>query len=58
MAKHKLILHYSVRNGGDGSAYPQFSLSKELVEIDQEIMNELHGEGWGEECLSNLAHEG
>lgn len=29
---HQLTLHYSVSNGGDGSAYPQFSLSKELAQ--------------------------
>ena len=50
---HQLTLHYSVSNGGDGSAYPQFSLSKELVDIHQEIHNEFH-EGWGENCVGQI----
>jgi len=54
---HKLTLYYSVSNGGDGSAYPQFSLNEELVDIHQEIQNELHGEGWGEPCTGSIELE-
>lgn len=54
--KHTLTLYYSVSNGGDGSAYPHFSLSKELAEIDQEIQSEL-GEGWGEDCTGEITLE-
>lgn len=35
---------YSVRNHGDGSAYPEFFESKELADWDQE------DEEWGESC--------
>jgi hypothetical protein len=42
----KTNVWYSVRNGGDGSAYPQFMESRELCEIDQRFMDE----GWGEDC--------
>jgi len=38
---------YSVRNDGDGSAYPVFMESKALCEIDQYFMEE----GWGESCI-------
>jgi hypothetical protein len=51
--KHKLTLHYSVQNGGDGSAYPQFMSSKELAEYDQEHMDE----GWGEPCTGSITLE-
>jgi len=47
---HSLNLFYSISNGGDGSAYPRFSLIQELADIHQEIHNELRGEGWGEPC--------
>lgn len=42
----KTRFYYSVTNGGDGSAYPIFMESKELVEFDQANMDE----GWGEDC--------
>lgn len=48
--KHELTLHYSVRNGGDGSAYPRFMESEELAEFDQENMTE----GWGESCTGSI----
>jgi len=51
--KHKLELHYSVQNGGDGSAYPKFMSSKELAEYDQEHMDE----GWGEPCTGSITLE-
>jgi hypothetical protein len=43
---HTLKLFYSVRNGGDGSAYPTFMNSQALADYDQENMDE----GWGESC--------
>lgn len=45
---------YSVQNGGDGSAYPQFFENKRLTEIDQELMEE----GWGEPCNGYIEIEG
>ncbi len=52
----KTKIYYSVRNGGDGSAYPTFMESKELCELDQKFMPE----GWGEPCIGYLEieHEG
>jgi hypothetical protein len=46
----ELKIYYSVRNGGDGSAYPTFMESLELAEWDQEHMSE----GWGESCTGSL----
>jgi len=34
----KFVIHYSVQNGGDGSAYPQFMESSKLAEWDQNHM--------------------
>lgn len=42
-----LKLWYSIQNGGDGSAYPQFFESEALCRFDQDNMDE----GWGEPCL-------
>ena len=42
----KTTLWYSVRNGGDGSAYPVLMESQAQCEIDQRFMDE----GWGEPC--------
>jgi hypothetical protein len=42
----KTKIWYSVRNGGDGSAYPIFMEFKEMTELDQAFMDE----GWGEDC--------
>lgn len=53
---YTLTLHYSVSNGGDGSAYPQFSLSQDLVEIHQNIQSEFY-EGWGESCTGSITLE-
>lgn len=50
----KLILHYSIQNCGDGSAYPLFVESEELAEWDQEYMDE----GWGEPCTGSITVEG
>ena len=46
----ELTIYYSVRNGGDGSAYPTFMESKELAEWDQDHLYE----GWGESCTGSL----
>jgi hypothetical protein len=54
---HKLILYYSVSNGGDGSAYPIFCESEKIAEYHQEIESELRGEGWGESCTGKIALE-
>jgi hypothetical protein len=40
---NKKVIYYSIRNGGDGSAYPYFYESEELAEWDQEHLTE----GWG-----------
>jgi hypothetical protein len=53
---HKLTLYYSVSNGGDGSAYPQFCESEKIAEFHQEIQNEF-GEGWGESCTGEITLE-
>lgn len=47
-----LILYYSVSNGGDGSATPEFTTSKEVADIHQEIVN--FDEGWGEPCTGSI----
>lgn len=48
----KLTIHYSVQNCGDGSAYPQFSLDKRIVDIHQELEEE-----WGEPCTGSISLE-
>jgi hypothetical protein len=52
----KTKFYYSVGNGGDGSAYPQFFETEELAEWDQEFLLE----GWGESCVSyfEVEHDG
>jgi hypothetical protein len=49
-----LKIWYSVGNGGDGSAYPQWFENERLTEIDQELMME----GWGETCNGYIEVEG
>lgn len=51
----KLKVYYSISNGGDGSAYPHFSLDERLVDIHQKLVN--MGEGWGEDCTGFLELE-
>ncbi len=46
-------IFYSVQNGGDGSAYPEFMESMELADFDQEHMSE----GWGESCTGSITIE-
>ncbi len=48
-----LTVWYSVGNGGDGSAYPHFMESEELVEWDQDNMDE----GWGESCTGSISFQ-
>ncbi len=45
-----VTIWYSVSNGGDGSAYPQWFLTEEETEYDQENMSE----GWGETCNGSV----
>jgi len=53
MSKYSLELHYSVQNGGDGSAYPHLMESAALAEFDQANMYE----GWGESCTGSFVVE-
>ncbi len=53
MKTETIIIHYSVQNGGDGSAYPAFMSSAKLAEWDQDHMDE----GWGESCDGTLEIE-
>jgi len=53
MPTETIVIHYSVQNGGDGSAYPKFMASKKLAEWDQDHMDE----GWGESCDGTLEIE-
>jgi len=50
----ELILYYSVKNCGDGSAYPDFFESAELAEWHQEHQ----WEGWGESCTGKIVVTG
>jgi hypothetical protein len=50
---NKKVIYYSIRNGGDGSAYPYFYESEELAEWDQEHLME----GWGESCTGSVTIE-
>ena len=46
----KIIIAYSIQNGGDGSAYPQWFLSLEDAKLDQELAQD----GWGESCADTV----
>lgn len=46
----KIIVWFSIQNGGDGSAYPDWFLTEEEAEYDQENMYE----GWGESCIGSV----
>lgn len=50
----QLTIWYSVSNGGDGSAYPQWYETERLTEMDQDLMDE----GWGECCNGSITVEG
>ena len=41
---------FSIANGGDGSAYPQWFLTEDAAEQDQSDMEE----GWGESCTGSV----
>ena len=50
----KIKLWYSIRNGGDGSAYLDWFLTEKEAIKDQENM-----EDWGEPCYSSIdSYEG
>lgn len=51
---NKLTIHYSVENGGDGSAYPRLFDTKELADWHQNHLDE----GWGEPCTGEIVVEG
>lgn len=51
----KIVIHYSVKSGGDGSAYIQLMESKELAVLDQD--HDLYGEGWAETCTGSITVE-
>jgi len=46
----KIVVWYSIQNGGDGSAYPDWFLTEADARKDQEEMDE----GWGEPCYGNV----
>lgn len=46
----KVVVWYSIRNGGDGSAYPSWFLTEEQADDDQEGMDD----GWGEPCIGSV----
>ena len=52
--KDKLTLHYSVENGGDGSAYPRWFDTEALAAWHQDHLDE----GWGEPCIGTIVVEG
>ncbi len=41
---------YSIANGGDGSAYPDWFLTESEARTDQDNMVE----GWGEPCIGRV----
>lgn len=45
-----VLVYYSIRNGGDGSAYLRYFLNEEDAIDDQENMDE----GWGEPCYGSI----
>jgi hypothetical protein len=45
----KVVVWYSIQNGGDGSAYPAWFLTEEKAEYDQD-----QEEGWGESCIGSV----
>lgn len=48
-------VYYSVKNCGDGSAYPKFFQDEKVAEYHQEVWEE---ESWGEDCTGSLEIEG
>ncbi len=45
-----LTLWYSIRNHGDGSAYPHWFGSEATARKDQDLQEE----GWGESCIGSI----
>jgi len=43
----KIQVYNSIQNGGDGSAYSKYFLTRESAEEDQRAMYE----PWGEDCI-------
>jgi hypothetical protein len=54
MEVEPIVVYYSVSNGGDGSAYPQWYLSQEVVEWIQECYEPMYDMGWGEPCWGSV----
>jgi len=46
----KIKIWFSIQNGGDGSAYPMWLLTKKDADRDQDTMDE----GWGEPCNGSV----
>ena len=46
----KTEVWYSIQNGGDGSAYPMWFLTREEAEYDQAHLYD----GWGEDCSGSV----
>ena len=38
--QEKVVIYYSVQNGGDGSAYPVFMETERIALMDQDLMLE------------------
>jgi hypothetical protein len=53
----KLEIHYSVSDGGDGSAYPHFFESAELAELDQDFQRDVYDTGFAECCTGTIVIE-
>jgi hypothetical protein len=45
-----ITLWYSIRNHGDGSAYPHWFGSEATADKDQDLQEE----GWGESCIGSI----
>jgi len=52
--QEKVVIYYSVQNGGDGSACPVFMETERIALMDQDLMLE----GWGEPCVNSLTIHG
>lgn len=46
----KVNVYYSIRSGGDGSAYLAYFLTEQEAYNDQDSLDE----GWGELCLGKI----
>ena len=52
----KKTFYYSVKDCGDGSAYPIFFEDEACANIHQEL-GEIDDGGWGESCVSSITVE-